>query len=183
MKGDHLRDLTKLLARFPRDVIKENPSGGGSYVAHPVVEQRILDVLGPVTFELVEIVRGHVDAKPPNPNGNSAKAKAGSPALDNAVVGVVARMRAVIDSYPVTVEEAGDCEAPHNWPHDGARMKDAMSDAYKRCAMRLGVGLHLWAQDAFYLGEKLIKQDDERKGEAKPERLPLEPLAEGEDPL
>jgi hypothetical protein len=64
--------------------------------------------------------------------------------------------------FPVTIDGhtvTGDCEQPHNWDTDGARLKDAMSDAYKRCAMRLGVGLHLWAQDAFYLGEKMLKQD------------------------
>lgn len=27
------------------------------------------------------------------------------------------------------------------------------------CAMRLGVALHLWAQDAFYLFDKLEKRD------------------------
>jgi hypothetical protein len=44
-------------------------------------------------------------------------------------------------------------------------MKDAMSDAYKRCAMRLGVGLHLWAQEHYYLGEKLLKADTEAVAE------------------
>lgn len=155
-----MRDLTKLLHAFPQKVIHTNPSGGGSYVAHPVVQQRIMDVLGTVDTTLVEVLRGHVAAVAPNPNGKSARAKAGSPALDNAVVGVVLRMVAVIDGRTVTVEEVGDCEAPHNWPHDGARAKDAFSDAYKRCAMRIGVGLHLWAQDDFYLGAKLLDQDN-----------------------
>lgn len=156
--GD-LRDLTKLCHPFPASMIEKNPSGGGSYVSHPVVEQRILDVLGPVDFGLVQIVRGDVPGRPGDPNGKSDRAKAGTPDLPGAVVGVVARMSATIDGRAVTVEEAGDCEAPHNWPHDGARMKDAMSDAYKRCAMRLGVGLHLWAQEHYYLGDKLLKQD------------------------
>ena len=156
-----MRDLTKLLHQFPAAVVERNPSGGGSYVSHPVVEQRILDVLGPITTEMVELVRGHVPGKAPDPSGKSARAKAGTPDLENAVVGVVLRMRATIDGREVTVEEVGDCESPHNWPHDGARAKDAFSDAYKRCAMRLGVGLHLWAQEHFYLGEKLMKQDQE----------------------
>ncbi len=160
-----MRDLTKLLHPFPSAVIHKNPSGGGSYVKHSTVQQRIMDVLGLVDFELVQVIRGHVDGRPPNPNGKSARAKAGVPAMESAVVGVVCRMRAVIDGQAVVVEEAGDCEEPHNWPHDGARMKDAMSDAYKRCAMRLGVGLHLWSQDDFYLAEKMLKQD--REAEAK----------------
>jgi hypothetical protein len=154
-----MRDLTKLLHPFPSAVVKSNPSGGGSYVAHPVVEQRILDVLGPVTTEMVALVRGDVPGKKPDPTGTSKRAKEGTPDLVGAVVGVVLRMRVTVDGKAVVVEEVGDCEAPHNWPHDGARAKDAFSDAYKRCAMRLGVGLHLWAQDGFYLGDKMLKQD------------------------
>jgi hypothetical protein len=153
------KQITALCVPFPDRVIHKNPSGGGSYVKHSTVQQRIMDVLGLVDFELVEIIRGHVAGKAPDPKGTSARAKAGTPALENAVVGVVVRMTAVVDGKTVVVEEAGDCEAPHNWPHDGARMKDAMSDGFKRCAMRLGVGLHLWSQDDFYIARKLIDRD------------------------
>ena len=157
-----MRDLTKLVHPFPQTMIERNPSGGGSYVAHPVVEQRLLDVLGPVTTELVTVLRGRVPGRPPDPAGKSARAKAGTADLEDAVVGVVLRMRATVDGRDTVVEEVGDCESPHNWPHDGARAKDAFSDAYKRAAMRLGVGLHLWAQDHFYLGSKLLDQDQDK---------------------
>jgi hypothetical protein len=142
-----LRQLTKLVCPFPAQMIHDNPAGRGrgSYVAHPVVEQRILQVLGPVDFEVVEVIRGDT--------------KIGD--LKGVVVGVLATMRATIDGTPVTVTEVGDCEQPSNWPHDGARLKDAASDAYKRCAMRLGVGLHLWADSDFYLFERLRKIDEE----------------------
>ena len=153
-----LSDLAKLCHPFPERVIHRNPSGGGSYVKHSTVEQRVLDVLGPVDLALVQIIRGEVAGTPPNPKGTSDRARRGTPDLTGAVVGVVLRLTATIDGRLVTVEEAGDCEQPHNWPHDGARMKDAMSDAYKRCAMRLGVGLHLWSQDDFYLAEKLARR-------------------------
>lgn len=153
------RQLTMLVHPFPEKVIHKNPSGGGSYVKHSTVQQRLMDVLGLVDVELVQVVRGDVAGTPPNPKGTSDRAKRGTPDLTAAVVGVVARMTATVDGQQVVVEEAGDCEQPHNWPHDGARMKDAMSDAYKRCAMRLGVGLHLWSQDDFYLADKLLKQD------------------------
>jgi hypothetical protein len=160
MTDSDLRQLTQLVYPFPARVVKSNPSGGGTYVAHPVVEQRLLDVLGyPPDTRLVQIVRGRVTGKAPNPNGSSQRAKAGTPDLSDAIVAVVLEMRVTIDGHTVTVQECGDCEQPHNWDTDGARLKDAMSDAYKRCAMRLGVGLHLWAQDAFYLGEKMLKQD------------------------
>jgi len=40
-------------------------------------------------------------------------------------------------------------------------MKDAVSDAVKRCAMALGVGLHLWSQinntDEYFLDKQLAK--------------------------
>lgn len=153
------RQLTRLAIPFPERVIHSNPSGGGSYVKHSTVQQRIMDVLGSVDLELVETVRGDVPGTPPNPKGTSARAKAGTPDLTGAVVGVVLRMTAVVDGRTVAVTEAGDCEQPHNWPHDGARLKDAFSDAYKRCAMRLGVGLHLWSQDDFYIAKKLIDRD------------------------
>lgn len=152
---DHLRQLTMLLHPFPSHLVTRKPgASGGDYVGHPIVEQRILDVLGPVDFEVKTIIRGDVPEK-------GAK-----PAIPNAVVGVVCRMTATIDGRVVAVEEAGDVENPHNPEQDGARLKNAMSDAYKRCAMRLGVGLHLWAGDDFYLGKKLLEADNEKAGVA-----------------
>jgi len=144
-----LRQLTKLVHPFPSRLVHENPTGYGSYVAHPIVEQRLINVLGaPPITSVVEILRGEA----------AGKGK-GSDPLPNVIVGVVMRMDVTIDGIACSVEEVGDCELPSNWPHDGARLKDAMSDAYKRCAMRLGVGLHLWAQEDFYLSKKLLKQD------------------------
>lgn len=155
-----LKQITALCIPFPDRVIHKNPSGGGTYVKHSTVQQRLMDVLGLVDLEVVEIIRGDVAATPPNPKGTSDRAKKGAPALPGVVVGVVLRMTASIDGERVSVTEAGDCESPHNWPHDGARLKDATSDAYKRCAMRLGVGLHLWSQDDFYIARKLIDRDE-----------------------
>ena len=47
-------------------------------------------------------------------------------------------------------------------------MKDAVSDAVKRCAMAFGVGLHLWAQfegkSEYFLDkqlEKALRQDSD----------------------
>lgn len=160
MEPSDYSQLAKLVCPFPDKVVKTNPSGGGSYVAHPVVEQRIIDALGhPPSTSLVEVTRGHVAAIAANPQGSSKRAKEGRPALENAIVGIVLRMEATVDGKPWFAEEAGDCEDPHNWTTDGQRQKDAFSDAYKRCAMRLGVALHLWAQDAFYLFDKLEKRD------------------------
>lgn len=140
-----MKDLQALVRPFPSRFVHSN-QGRGSYVEHSTVTQRLLHAVGPFSFELVEIVRGDVPhtTKP----------------LANVVVGVVARLRLQVDGREVVVEEAGDCEIPSNWPHDGARMKDAMSDAIKRCAMRVGAGLHLWCQDEFYLADALKPDSD-----------------------
>ncbi len=149
--------LATLCRPFRSNLIHTNPSGGGSYVAHPVVKQKLLMVVGPYDFELVEILRGYVAEIKANPNADSKRAKEGRPALENAVVGAVCRLSCVVDGIPVRVEDVGDCEDPHNWPHDGARLKDAMSDAIKRCAAHNGVGLHLWCKpDEFIIDADLL---------------------------
>jgi hypothetical protein len=153
--------LEQLATVFPDTLIHENPSGGGTYIKHHVIVQRLLYVLGGFDFELVEVLRGHVDAIPADPQGKSARAKRGSPALENAVVGAICRLTCVIDGRRTVIEEVGEVELPHNWKHDGARMKDAMSDAVKRCAARIGCGLHLWSQQEYHLDTWLAKRPDE----------------------
>ena len=74
------------------------------------------------------------------------------------MVGGIWRLTCSIDNRQVRVEEVGDVGDVHNWPHDGARLKDAASDALKRCAMRLGLGLHLWAQEHYFLDQQLKAQ-------------------------
>ena len=157
-----LRDLAE---PFPAKYVRTNPSGGGSYVTHSVVVQRLLMVVGPYDFTISEVIRGDVPAIPADPGGKSKRAKEGRPALSGAAVGVVGRLSCVVDGERVTVEDVGDCEDPHNWPHDGARLKDATSDAIKRCAARLGLGLHLWAQDDYFLDKRL--DADPETGEIK----------------
>lgn len=153
--------LQRLAKPFPDRFVHGNPSGGGSYVKHSVVTEKLLAVVGPFDFELREVIRGNLPAVAPNPNGSSKRAKDGSPPLDGVVVGAVCRLSATIDQRRTSVDEAGDCEDPRNWPHDGARLKDAMSDALKRCAMRLGVTLHLWSQQEFTLYDQLAKRHAE----------------------
>lgn len=166
---------------FPKKVIRENPSGGGKYVPHHLYTQRLLLHFGHYDFELVELIRGDVAGKAPNPNGQSDRARNGTPALTNVVVGAVCRLRVVMDGQPMVVEEVGDCEDPHNWAHDGARGKDAMSDALKRCAMRIGMGVHLYARDPqdFILREALRSKFE--SGDDQDSDEPDEAVVGGED--
>ncbi len=153
LPGGLMHDLSQLARRFPEGFIERKD--GIDYVAHHVVTQRLLSIVGPFDFELVEIIRGDVAAATPDPNGRIRRARAGTPALRNVVVGGVWRLTCEVDGHRVRIEEVGDVGDVHNWPHDGARLKDAASDALKRCAMRLGLGLHLWAQEHYFLDRQL----------------------------
>jgi hypothetical protein len=146
-----MSQLLDLSRPFPNRVIHDNPSGYGSYVAHHLYVQRLLMHVGPYSFELVEVIRGAAPA--------DRKAEDQTP-LEGVIVGVVMRLTAEIDGMVVRIEEVGDCEQPSNWPHDGARLKDAMSDALKRCCARIGLGTHLYAKtdDEYVLYRKLKEQ-------------------------
>ena len=160
-----MTDLQALAKPFPSKFIHGNPSGGGSYVKHHTINQRLLVNVGPFDWELVQILRGFVPGRAPNPNGKSQRAKDGTPDLTDAIVGVVFRLTCVVDGRRTVIEEVGDCEEPHNWPHDGARLKDASSDALKRCAMRLGLGIHLWSQDEYFLDRALAQRSEDAGGD------------------
>jgi hypothetical protein len=134
-----MSDLERLARPFPASMIQSKPGKfAASYVAHSEVVQKLLSVVGPFDFAVTEIVRG--------PSGK--------------IEGCLASMTVTIDERVTTIVEVGDCERPDNWPTDGARLKDAASDALKRCAMRLGVGLHLWAQENFVLADQLKKSEE-----------------------
>ena len=170
-------NLMKELAEpFPKRLIHTNPSGGGSYVKHHVVCQRLILALGyPPNFEQVKVHYGNVDGFTTN-NGKVF------PDLENVIVGVTCRMSVEIDGREVSVEDTGDCEQPHNWKTDGARLKDAMSDAYKRCAARLGVGLHLWSQDEFFLYDALPSGEETSEAPAREQAAPTTPAESSRGP-
>jgi len=139
-----MKQLHELSKRFPDSFIHDNPSGYGDYIQHSVIRQRLLSVLGAYSTDIVEtIYDGEI------------------------VTGVILKLTCVVDGKEVSVVEAGDVEKPQNWKTNGARMKDAMSDAIKRCAMALGVGLHLWSQmngkDEYFLDKQLEKEMSKSK--------------------
>ena len=132
-----MTQLYELARPFPSSLIKQNPGKfAAAYVEHSVISQRLLEVVGPHTFT--------VDKPVQNPDG--------------VVVGCLATLTVEVDGRQVTVTEVGDVEHPGQ--NNAANLKNAASDALKRCAMRLGVGLHLWSQDNYYLDKALEKRGD-----------------------
>lgn len=138
----HSPELYELTRAIPAKFIERPPQGKyGDYVPHFVIEQILIATVGPFDFDHVETIYGPVPATVDKNTGEIRH-----PALDQAVVGVVMTLTVTIDGRVVSVTEAGSCDAAaHEW-NNGARLKKATSDALKRCAMRLGVGLHLWCK-------------------------------------
>ena len=65
-----------------------------------------------------------------------------------------------------SIQEVGECENPNNWKTDGARLKACASDGIKRCAMRLGLGLHLWHKhDGNYVLADILEKREEESNE------------------
>ena len=128
-----LRELSK---PFPESLVKQKPGKfAAAYVEHSVVGQRLLEVLGPYSFEVKQMIT--------NPDGM--------------VTGCLATLTCTIDGREVRITEVGDVERPGE--SNGSAGKTASSDALKRCAMRLGVGLHLWSQNNYYLDRALDKRE------------------------
>lgn len=133
-----MSDLAELAKPFPPAYVREKPGKfSAQYVEHSVITQRLLEVVGPFTFRVVDLVRN----------------------ADGTVSGCLAELTVEVDGRQVTVTEAGDVEHPGE--NNGSNVKNAASDAIKRCAMRLGLGLGLWAQENFYLDRALAKRDGE----------------------
>lgn len=157
--GNGSSQLAKLATKFPDKLVKKAPQGKyGSYVEHGTITQALLATCGPFSQTVSQVIRGYV------PQAERKDRKTGEikvlPELPDAIVGVVLALSLVIDGREVVVEEVGDVDDPHNWTHDGARLKDAISDAIKRCAMRLGLGLHLWCQEDYFLDASLTRKSE-----------------------
>ena len=151
--------LARLVAPFHDRLVKKK--AGNDYVPHSLVWEKVAAVIGPHSFEVIrEIYEG-----------------------DGRLTGVVGQITAVIDGRPVRVSEIGDVEEhvtllvdeygdPIIDPatgeqkvkelagNNGARGKVAASDAYKRCAMRLGCGVELYSREKTFIHDVLMKRED-----------------------
>lgn len=155
MEGAELvSQLLKLSKPFPDSLVRKAPQGKyGDYVPHHTVAQALLATLGPYDLHITQLLRN----------------------VDGQIEGCVVALTVEIDGRVTTVEEAGDCENPGNWKTDGARLKDAVSDGLKRCAARIGLGLHLWSQSDYFLHRSLTQREgatDDAGGSAEGDRLP-----------
>ncbi len=130
------RQLRRLARRFPPELVDKK--GKFDFVEHAVITQVLLNELGPFDFTTSQVIRS----------------------ADGMVTGAICRLTCTVDGRVTTIEEVGDVENPQSKGTDGARLKDALSDALKRCAMRLGLGLHLWAQRRYFL-DRLLKQEED----------------------
>lgn len=132
-----MSQLERLARPFPAKYVKKPPSGKfGSFVPQSIVQQALLAIVGAHDLSVGEVFTGD----------------------DGRIEGCLVTLTVEVDGRRVSVTEIGDVEQPGNWKTQGARMKDAISDGVKRCAMRLGLGLHLWAQEDYFLYDQLKSQ-------------------------
>jgi len=116
--------LQGLAKKIPPKWISTLPTGyGARYCSHAAVQQMLLATLGPTGQRVDQILYN-----------------------DGVITGVLLTMTFTIDGETVEITEAGDCDRPKP-DNNGANMKNAISDAVKRCAMRVGKGLQLWCED------------------------------------
>lgn len=137
--------LQKLARPFPTELIKRTEGVFGDFVTHASVTEKLIAICGPFDFSVQEFI---LDS-------------------DGTLTGCLAELSLTIDGRRVTITEVGDADYQAG-ASNGSRAKNASSDALKRCAMRIGVGLHLWSGDSYRLDRALAVND--RTAES-PDRL------------
>jgi hypothetical protein len=131
-----MNDLYQLARRFPESMVEKKPGGKfeAAYVSHGVITSRLLEVLGPFDWAIAKVITN----------------------ADGVAVGCIGRLEVMVDGQFVCIEEIGDVE--HPGPNSASNLKNASSDALKRAAMRLGLGLHLWVGDAHYYLDRALEK-------------------------
>ena len=143
--------LERLAKRIPDKFITQNEKGMDA-TDHTVITQLLHLYVPGWSFEIAEVLRSEVPPK---------KTQKGEWPGGLFVSGVIGRLTVDLDGKRVVIEEAGGVENAQMKDGDGERLKHAASDALKRCAMRLGLGLHVWAQGSYFLDQSLVKRDGE----------------------
>ncbi len=139
-----MSQLSELARTFPESHIKSKPgSYSAPYVDHAVINQRLLQVVGPFDWDVREFIM--------SPEG--------------LIAGCVGTLTCEIDGRRVTVSEVGDVANPK--PANGENAQIASSQAFKRCAMRLGLGLHLWSGELYFLDKALGESSGSREAQGR----------------
>ena len=140
-----MSQLSKLATPFSDRFIETKPGKfAASYVPHGIVWKFLLGIVGAYDFAIDTLVR---DA-------------------DGTLTGCLCTLTVEIDGRTTSIQEVGECENPNNWKTDGARLKACASDGIKRCAMRLGLGLHLWHKhDGNYVLADILEKREEENNE------------------
>lgn len=133
-----MSQLHELSKKFPESLVKQKPGKfAADYVEHSVIVQRLLEIVGPYSFSIDQLVT--------NPDG--------------VVSGCIGTLTVEVDGKMVSITEVGDVERVTD--NNGSNGKNAASDCIKRCAMRLGLGLHMWAQENYWLDRSLGKREED----------------------
>lgn len=127
------KDILRLARKFPSQLIRTIKKGSHNedYINHAVIAQRLLQVVGAYGWDWEVVYE------------------------EGKVVCVHGRLTADVDGKSVTVSGAGT--ETFQGDTTGEKIKKMESDAFKRAAAKLGVGLHLWAQDQYFLDKQLAK--------------------------
>ena len=145
-----MSQLADLARPIPPAYIGKNDRGMDAS-DHTVITQLLHLYVPGWSFEIIEVLRSDVPEKVTQkhtyPGGHF-------------VTGCVGRLTVTMDGESVSMDEAGGVELAGMKDGDGERLKHAASDALKRCAMRLGLGLHIWAQQSYFLDRSLAKRGD-----------------------
>jgi len=158
----------KFVKKLPVSYKKE----GIAYVEHTQVTQRLIAIIPDVNMEIKEMLYDNFT----NPNTGEEK---------SILTGIVYKISGTIDNEFRIVEEIGMCDKPFYNPNpeknikiltNGERGKECLSDAIKRCGMRLGIGIELYESDVWlvdYLApqpklEKKPKSTQDKKEEVDP---------------
>ena len=126
--------LLRLAKQFPPQLVSTIKKGNREedYINHSVIAQRLLQVVGPYDWDFEIIYKGD------------------DPIACKGILTVD------IDGKQVSIEGAG---TPQNKSEDiGEQIKKMESDAFKRAASKVGAGLHLWAQDQYFLFANLLNE-------------------------
>ena len=131
--------------------------GSIDYVEHTQVTQKLIALIPDVQMKLESYVYDKVEDE----HGIRRKF----------LTGVVYTISGTIDGEFRSVTEAGMCDKPffaegnRKVSNNGERLKECISDAIKRCAMRLGVGIELYDTQSwlssFLSGSKAVPKKEE----------------------